>query len=937
MDPFVEQIAARTQARQASSEQPSVQIVNKPSSDGIGGTPGPLKRQREPLSDNGNLQSSTGHTGRLKRRCIDPVGDQNRNPCQWRVESSPKPHPRRAELEVKPDTPAIASVKSRLKLLTEKKEGGAVLSGEGVSPLNLKIQSGSREVELRPEFHLLGDAEFRSRVERFEQGPAQEGPALTPLRPSVQSGFARTIQEKLQKAETPSTGRAKRIRQEREQELLLLRTQPIANNAWLKTSSSYNSSEVTPPLCASSPLTSCVRGHLRWRPLYPQEAESSLQAEDGSIGVSSGTQLEDSSAGASPSFDVTPAFTEEPSSQTRATDAEPSPPEELSTSKMIDQMFEGVLDDTEEEDEGQDEDEEGEGEEKMSKEEEEEECEEEEGEGLLESSEDALLDPLPGCLLSPLSKAVEAVVTPLRLPANNQNEAQPTLTLKETSSPPKDSAPLYSIAAYRTQRQSSQKPTQSGTPAGRSLALEKPGLHAQPSVNTKERIMLLNEEAGRLQSIITQTLQALSCCTDPGHGQGSLEEAEAEKLLLVSCEKRSALLSEITRLREEGGSAGSAPDNPTPDDPAPDCSALTPCVGTVTINNVKLPLKTDFVTSVRSHPSLPTHYFFVLIRYGAHNIVATPLATAADALKGDTISFPTSVTLRDVPSSFEIDVEVFSLSHRPGNNLNSIRRSTKSKVTPKKFLSTISRTNHSVTSSTLSTVGPRRSSNFTLVGCHRITLRSLGQSKFPLDKMKFEGKVRKLLGDEFQEKVPFLSPLEGSIYLQLQCEGHCCTQHSGFLTVFEDVSGFGAWHRRWFCLDGSRLCFWSYPGDEHSKPAEGSISLLGSSSLRVRLLNRNSCARPNTFELASVAEQGSDQTMDNSRCWFSADTREERQMWVEKLSQALLDLHTWSTDPRTPDRQTLRKPPPKSLLPPASTPPSVLTPPPSVHPSTAPG
>lgn len=44
----------------------------------------------------------------------------------------------------------------------------------------------------------------------------------------------------------------------------------------------------------------------------------------------------------------------------------------------------------------------------------------------------------------------------------------------------------------------------------------------------------LNEEAGKLQTVINQTLQALSCCIDEDHGRGSLEEAEAEKLLLVS-------------------------------------------------------------------------------------------------------------------------------------------------------------------------------------------------------------------------------------------------------------------------------------------------------------------------------------------------------------------------------------------------------------------
>ena len=36
-------------------------------------------------------------------------------------------------------------------------------------------------------------------------------------------------------------------------------------------------------------------------------------------------------------------------------------------------------------------------------------------------------------------------------------------------------------------------------------------------------------------------------------------------------------------------------------------------------------------------------------------------------------------------------------------------------------------------------------------------------------------------------------------------------EHSGFLTVYEDVSGFGTWKRRWAQLKGSLLAFWTYP------------------------------------------------------------------------------------------------------------------------------
>lgn len=35
--------------------------------------------------------------------------------------------------------------------------------------------------------------------------------------------------------------------------------------------------------------------------------------------------------------------------------------------------------------------------------------------------------------------------------------------------------------------------------------------------------------------------------------------------------------------------------------------------------------------------------------------------------------------------------------------------------------------------------------------------------------------------------------------------------------MFEDVSGFGAWHRRWCLLKGDKLSYWKYPDDERKK------------------------------------------------------------------------------------------------------------------------
>ncbi|AWP07931.1 putative actin-binding protein anillin-like [Scophthalmus maximus] len=821
-----------------------------------------LKRQRAPLSDSDeNVLSPSGMNDGQKRRRLEAAGQENQSPI-------PSSSGRLAELGMKPDTPMVPSVWSRVQQLTQIREGAPLgqrcLSDPGAdSPTAIILDKGFKE-------HLLGEGEFSQRMERFKMPVFQAGPTLSPasLCPRTHSNLVSGIHQKLQGTTTPSSKQASRMRQEREQELNLLHFQPISENAWLKRSS-------------SDPSLAQVDGDVEMR--------------DGSF-----TEVLTSSA------DNPPVNT---------TDAELSSHDETDTTEIIDRMFEEVLqyagrmEEERGDDEGAEDRDSGIGastgdqhrmdteSEKLKGEKEEkakEECDESK---KLESNGDELLTFPPCGILSPLSKSVEAVVTPLRLAASQQsNPPSLLLTPEDTPTPPVESAPLYSIDAYRTQVQSKLPSIQRITPGAQRPAPEKS--HPQRSVNTKERITALNEEAGKLQNVINQTLQALSCCTDEEHGRGSLEEAEAEKLLLVSCEKRSALLAEVSRLREERNSelgevAGEDGEY----------VSQQPCRGTISITNIQLPLKVEFVCSSHSRTGRPSHYFFILIRYGPCNIIATPLATATDAQNGDTISFPTSVTLKDIRSSFEIDVEVYSLSHTSAGNQSMDRNTTKSRVTPRKLLNTITRSSNTLASASLPALNTRRSSNFSLVGSHKITLASLGLSKFPLDKMKLEGKIRRLLGDEFQEKVPFLSPLEGNIYLRLDSQSHSNVQHQGFLTIFELISGYGVWHRRYFVLESCRMYYWNHPNDRETKEAEGSISLSSSPSQCVRPVKRYSCARPFTFELVSnIPNQQQDDNQEAlAKCWFSADTKQERLDWMEKLNQVLLDFHTWN---RTSATQT---------------------------------
>ncbi|XP_060779114.1 anillin, actin binding protein 2 [Neoarius graeffei] len=841
------------------------------------------KRPRDPLEE--NIPPSDELEVVLKRRCLAAGGVENHNPEEQAGPVRSPARSRRVESEVKPDTPAIASVRLRVQQLTQRRDGGAALVQRCMSDPGGESPSSTL---LRDVCH-IGEGEFSSRLERFKTPTPKTSPA--PATPNTRhlSSLVHNMQQQLNATMTPSTKEASRMRQAREDELKSLRVQPLTENMWLKRSSS------DPSLAEDDSGTDL------------KESEPRLN-----FSVVNETMGDGFSATSSFSTEMQPPDTAlcPPESMVR-------PHAEMSTSALIDKMFEDVLQaaDGEKEDVKEQEEErqndshvsESRGEADVETAETEpkltppdqslggnEACDEEQRECENQNEEEAVagereentacnedfLSLPPSCVLSPLSKSVEAAITLMGLTTTEPPPIAPCDPAEEVATPP--APPLYSVDEYRSQTKNLPPSSQTVSPGVQKQRAEKSD--TSPAVNTKEIIKALSDEASKLQTVINQTLQALSCCSDEEHGKGSLQEAEAEKLLLVSSEKHAALLAEISLLRE--GGAGREPDS------RPD--RLQPCRGTISINNIQLPLKVEFVCSART--ARPTHYFFVLIRYGACNIVATPLATAADAENGDTITFPTSITLQDIRSNFEIDVEVYSLSNSVANsssaNVQQHRSSMRLKATPKKLLSSIKKSNPCSTSGASSALDPRRSSNFSLVGSHRITLSSLGQTKFLLDKMKFEGKIRQLLGDEFQEKVPFLSPLEGHIYLQLHSESHSNVYHQGFLTMFEYVSGFGAWQRLSFKLEGGVLYYWKYPNEMCSKSAEGSISLWGFDS--VRAVQRDSCAWPHTFELVNSRTLQQDHTHTLAKSWFSADTREGQADWMEKLNQVLLDLHTWS-------------------------------------------
>ncbi|XP_010291858.1 PREDICTED: actin-binding protein anillin, partial [Phaethon lepturus] len=447
----------------------------------------------------------------------------------------------------------------------------------------------------------------------------------------------------------------------------------------------------------------------------------------------------------------------------------------------------------------------------------------------------------------------------------------------------------YSVDAYRSQRfKETERPSIKQIivrkeDVASKLEMKKNGPSDQ--VNIKKKMQELNNEINMQQTVIHQASQALNCCFDEEHGKGSQEEAEAERLLLLATEKRTALLEELNKLKSEGPHCKR-------NKAASTSMEFAPSRGSVSISEMRLPLKADFVCGTVQKPEAGNYYYVIILRSGAENMVATPLASTASSLNGDALTFTTTFTMHDVSNDFEINIEVYSLVQRKEvTSTDKRKKANKSKViTPKRLLTSITSKSTLLTPAMASPGGLNalRTTNFILVGSHKLSLSSVGNAKFALD------------------KVPFLSPLEGHIYLKLKCQVDSSVEEKGFLTMFEDVSGFGAWHRRWCVLSGNCISYWTYPDDEKRKHPLGRINLANCTNHQIEPANREFCARPNTFELITVRPQREDDretlvsqcrdTLCVTKNWLSADTKEERNLWMQKLNQVLVDLRMWQPD-----------------------------------------
>ncbi|XP_009201365.1 anillin isoform X1 [Papio anubis] len=783
------------------------------------------------------------------------------------------------------------------------------------------LQSQSKDKSTTP-----GGAGIKPFLERFGercQEHSKESPARsTPHRTPIITPNTKAIQERLFKQDTSSstTHLAQQLKQERQKELACLRGRFDKGNIWSAEKGGNSKSKQLETKqethCQSTPLKK-HQGVSKTQslPITEKVTENQTPAKISSTEPTGFTECKMTKS--SPlkitlflEEDKSLKVTSDPKVEQkidviREIEMSADNDDDINSSKVINDIFSDVLE---------------EGELDVEK------SQEEMDQALAESSEEQedALNISSMSLLAPLAQTV-GVISPESLVSTPRLEFKDTSRSDESPKPGKfqrtrvpraesgdslgseDRDLLYSIDAYRSQRF---KETE--RPSIKQVIVRKEDVtskldeknNAFPcEVNIKQKMQELNNEINMQQTVIYQASQALNCCVDEEHGKGSLEEAEAERLLLIATEKRTLLIDELNKLKNEG------PQRKNKASPVSQ-SEFMPSKGSVTLSEIRLPLKADFVCSTIQKPDAANYYYLIILKAGAENMVATPLASTSNSLNGDALTFTTTFTLQDVSNDFEINIEVYSLVQKKDpSGLDKKKKTSKSKaITPKRLLTSIT-TKSNIASSVMASPGGLnavRTSNFALVGSYTLSLSSVGNTKFVLDKINYDVRERELLGYLFQEKVPFLSSLEGHIYLKIKCQVNSSVEERGFLTIFEDVSGFGAWHRRWCVLSGNCISYWTYPDDEKRKNPIGRINLANCTSRQIEPANREFCARRNTFELITVRPQREDDretlvsqcrdTLCVTKNWLSADTKEERDLWMQKLNQVLVDIRLWQPD-----------------------------------------
>lgn len=385
---------------------------------------------------------------------------------------------------------------------------------------------------------------------------------------------------------------------------------------------------------------------------------------------------------------------------------------------------------------------------------------------------------------------------------------------------------VHTVSFYRRQQSESANNTPVKKVVHKSVDDEGPSHSAMVSRKAREecenKIQKLLDEVMRQQTFISQTSQALNLCASTIEFSGSTEAVEGERHLLVATHRRLACLNEVQRLKVEGlgDRIGAAREK-----------------GTLTIQEIIIPLKQTYISRL-ANDEINGHHLLCLVKYNEH-VLSTHTLPTLPGLKS--VKFTDRLTFNEVYADFKITLEIYGMTAQREVLPHDIKYHIQT-PNKKRFKGKIQESN--LTRPPIQSPGGPNAVRTT-------ALVQYGYIIFSIREIKQKSWV-------INETAPGVSPLNGNVYLKIDSKITVDVDHCGFLTMFDDISGFGAWHRRWSRLSGNTLYYWKYPEDEKKKEALGQLDLTNIVSERVDIAPRAICARLHTILLESRRERRKD-------------------------------------------------------------------------------
>lgn len=257
----------------------------------------------------------------------------------------------------------------------------------------------------------------------------------------------------------------------------------------------------------------------------------------------------------------------------------------------------------------------------------------------------------------------------------------------------------------------------------------------------------------------------------------------------------------------------------------------------LSISNINLPLRHDFVVSRSKGKTQSVHHFSCFISYKSKMLCSKTVSTESN-MSSDSLEFPFGLVINELEADFKVEIKLFDLElfkdEKPKKRGLNLAKSLRLKP------STAS--NSSGKSSNTIPVSPAPSS----LSHSRINFKEVAALSLTL------GEVRKL--PKYFTFTTMASPLQGIMTMQLALEVNHQNYFEGFFDYQDIESRF--WNLRWFVIDGPLLMYWRFKEDFATKKQPiGQINLKHCINPTVGFIKsefRHLCTRQNTIMLVTI-------------------------------------------------------------------------------------